>query len=172
MMQRPDGGLAIENGQAPMREHESRSAILAELHARPFLPVEAPRRVYHFAFATNDAEVRADRRALLALCEASGAESPPEDAKFCHLALGDWELRWEQHTEFTTYTWSTSLDAADPFARPDPLGEGEIAFLRRAVLWWRRIWRSSRAALPPNPLRRCSSKKACVSSAHRTLRRT
>jgi len=47
-----------------MREHESRSAILAELHARPFLPVEAPRRVYHFAFATNDAEVRADRRAL------------------------------------------------------------------------------------------------------------
>jgi Protein of unknown function (DUF3422) len=112
-----------------MREHEARSAILAELHARPFLPVEAPRRLYHFAFATNDAEVREDRRALLALCEASGAESPQEDAKFCHLALGDWELRWEQHTEFTTYTWSTSQDAADPFAHPDPLGEGEIAFL-------------------------------------------
>ena len=113
-----------------MREHEARSAILAELHARPFLPVEAPRRVYHFAFATNDAEVREDRRALLALCEASGAESPPEDAKFCHLALGEWELRWEQHTEFTTYTWSTSQDdATDPFAHPDPLGEGEIAFL-------------------------------------------
>jgi uncharacterized membrane-anchored protein len=129
MMQRPDGGHGVANGQARMREHEARSAILAELHARPFLPVEAPRRVYHFAFATNDAEARADRRALVALSEASGAEGPTEDAKFCHLALGDWELRWEQHTEFTTYTWSTSQDAADPFAHPDPLGEGEIAFL-------------------------------------------
>ena len=129
MMQRPDEGLAMENGQACMREHEARSAILAELHARPFLPVEAPRRVYHFAFATDDAEVRADRLAIRGLCEASGAESPSEDAKFCHLALGEWELRWEQHTEFTTYTWSTSRDAADPFAHPDPLGEGEIAFV-------------------------------------------
>ena len=40
-------------------EHEARPVILAELHARPFLPVEAPRRVYHFAFLTDDEEARA-----------------------------------------------------------------------------------------------------------------
>lgn len=74
-MQRPNGGHGMANGQTRMSEHEARSAILGELHARPFLPVEAPRRVYHFAFATSDEEARADRRAILALCEASGEKA-------------------------------------------------------------------------------------------------
>ena len=42
--------------------------------------------------------------------------------------IGEWRLRWEQHTEFTTYTWSTYKDADEPFTHPDPLGDGEIAF--------------------------------------------
>jgi uncharacterized membrane-anchored protein len=109
-------------------EHESRPAILAELHARPFLPIDLPQRVYHFAFATNEEEARADRRAIADLARAHGLEPPSPDAKFHRLAIEHWRLRWEQHTEFTTYTWSTPKDAAEPFAHPDPLGTGEIAF--------------------------------------------
>ncbi len=117
--------LASEFG---MREHEARPAILAELHARPFLPIEAPRRVYHFAFLTDDEEARADRLAIAALGQSNGASLLSEDAKFHRFAMGGWDLRWEQHTEFTTYTWSTSAGAATPFAHPDPSGEGGIAF--------------------------------------------
>lgn len=109
-------------------EHEARAGILAELHARPFLPVELPQRVYHFAFATNDEEARADRQAIADLARAHGLEPPTADAKFHRLAIDHWQLRWEQHTEFTTYTWSTPKDAAEPFSRPDPLGAGEIVF--------------------------------------------
>jgi uncharacterized membrane-anchored protein len=108
-------------------EHESRAAILAELHARPFVPLETPRRVYHFAFATNEDEARADREEIERLC-ASQACAAAGDAKFKSIGFGDWTLRWEQHTEFTTYTWSTSLDASAPFSHPDPLGAGEIRF--------------------------------------------
>ncbi len=126
MMQGENGKRGAATGQ--LSEHEARPAILAELHARPFLPVEAPRRIYHFAFATNYEEARDDRVAIANLCDTNGAAKLPEDAKFHRFALGDWELRWEQHTEFTTYTWSTSLRAEEPFAHPDPLGEGEIAF--------------------------------------------
>ncbi len=108
-------------------EHESRAAILAELHARPFLPLETPRRVYHFAFATNEDEAQADREEIERLC-ASRECAAAGDAKFKSIGLGDWALRWEQHTEFTTYTWTTSLDAAAPFSHPDPLGAGEIRF--------------------------------------------
>ncbi|MGO8953556.1 MAG: DUF3422 family protein [Rhodomicrobium sp.] len=128
MTQGWDGEHDAANGQPGMREHEARPAILAELHARPFLPVEVPRRIYHFAFATNEEEARADRLAVAALGEANGAAQRPWDAKFHRFALGGWELRWEQHTEFTTYTWSTSSGAAEPFAHPNPLVEGEIAF--------------------------------------------
>jgi uncharacterized membrane-anchored protein len=109
-------------------EHESRTAILSELHARPFLPLQVPRRIYHFAFATNHEEAAADRAAIEALARLAGLEPPTGDAKFHYFTLGDWRLRWEQHTEFTTYTWATGIDAETPFSRPDPLASGEIKF--------------------------------------------
>ena len=111
-----------------MIEHEARAAILGELHARPFVPQKAPRRVYHFAFATNDDESRADRAAIALLARSRGVAPPEGDAKFHHFHIGDWDLRWEQHTEFTTYTWSTSRNAETPFSNPNPMGAGEIDF--------------------------------------------
>jgi len=113
---------------APFPEHESRAAILSELHARPFLPLEAPRRIYHYAFATNHAEALADRTALEGLARARGVEPPPAGAKFHYFTLGAWRLRWEQHTEFTTYTWSTGEGALTPFHHADPVAAGEINF--------------------------------------------
>lgn len=115
-------------GAGGLIEHEARAAILAELHARPFLPIDLPQRVYHFAFATTDEEARADRQSVADLARAHGLEPPSGDAKFHRLTIDHWQLRWEQHTEFTTYTWSTQKDAAEPFAHPDPLGTGEIVF--------------------------------------------
>lgn len=114
-------------GRGAFAEHESRAAIIAELHARPFLPLATPRRVYHFAFATNEDEARADREEIERLAATHPREAA-SDAKFMTLSFGAWELRWEQHTEFTTYTWSTSEDAQTPFWHPDPLKSGEIAF--------------------------------------------
>lgn len=114
--------------RAPFPEHESRATILSELHARPFLPLQAPRRIYHFAFATNHAEAVADRAALESLARERALDPPPPTAKFHYFKLGAWRLRWEQHTEFTTYTWSTGEDAVAPFDRPDPVASGEIVF--------------------------------------------
>ncbi len=119
---------AEDEENAGFREHEFRAAVLAELHARPFLPLDAPRRIYHFAFATDHDEAVADREAVGALALAHGVLAPDPHAKFHYFIFGDWRLRWEQHTEFTTYSWSTGLDAAVPFAHPDPLKAGEIAF--------------------------------------------
>ena len=113
---------------SPFPEHESRATILSELHARPFLPLQAPRRIYHFAFATNHDEAVADRAALESLAYARSVAPPRTGAKFHYFRLGEWRLRWEQHTEFTTYTWSTGEGAIAPFACPDPVGAGEIVF--------------------------------------------
>jgi uncharacterized membrane-anchored protein len=124
----PETDRKSRSAQAPFEEFGARAAILAELHARPFLPMEAPRRVYHFAFMTNDEAAQTDRLAIAALAKEHGAAAPPATAKFHRFDVGHWELRWEQHTEFATYTWSTSQDALEPFAHPDPFGEGEVAF--------------------------------------------
>lgn len=109
-----------------LQDHALRGAILAELHARPFVPMATPRRVYHFAFATNDEEARADAIEIARLMRRQGGDAG--DGKFKSFSVGAWDLRWEQHTEFSTYTWSTSQGTEKPFAYPDPLGSGEIVF--------------------------------------------
>ena len=109
--------------------HEFRKAVLEELHARPFLPVSTPRRIYHYAFTTTHDDAILDRINLEEFAKEKNTPPPPADAKFHYFNLNDWRLRWEQHTEFTTYTWSTGLNAEVPFEHDDPVKTGEVAFL-------------------------------------------
>lgn len=99
--------------------HKERAELLGELHARPFEQMPTPRRIYHFAFATDKDEARRDRRAIEDICRARGAPPPDASAKYHFVNLPQWRLRWEQHTEFTTYTWDTALDADRIFTSPD-----------------------------------------------------
>lgn len=109
-------------------EHPDRKFVLGELHARPFLPLRMPRRIYQFAFMTGAEQASEDRKSVAALAAQRGVAPPAHDARFHRFEFGPWDLRWEQHAEFTTYTWSTSRDADEPFARPNPIGGGEIGF--------------------------------------------
>ena len=160
--------------RAGSQEHEARAAILAELHARPFLPIELPQRIYHFAFATNEEEARADRAALAELLRSHMLPTPTGDAKFQRLSIGDWRLRWEQHTEFTTYTWSTQKDAGEPFApsrsarrRRDRLSAAGPAdrrhpSLRRRGRPFARGFRAAVQLAEPLPRARGQGRRACA----------
>ncbi|ULO24788.1 DUF3422 domain-containing protein [Methylocystis sp. SB2] len=123
-----------EDEPKTLREHPFREAVLAELHARPFLPLDAPRRIYHYAFATDHEAAAADREAIGALALAHGVLAPDPGARFHYFIFGDWRLRWEQHSEFTTYSWSTGVGADIPFAHADPFKAGEISFKPPGVL--------------------------------------
>jgi uncharacterized membrane-anchored protein len=101
-------------------EHPLRTAILAEMHARPFRPMRAPMRLLHLGFMTNADEAQRDRAALAALCAAHGAEAPAAGAKH-HLAeIGALRLRWEQHSEFTTYSLASEDLPDTPFEPAEP----------------------------------------------------
>src|SRR5438105_8969835 len=56
--------------------HPLRAAVLGEVHARPFTPIETPRRVLHFAFETTGERGEADRVALVAFCASRGLNEP------------------------------------------------------------------------------------------------
>jgi uncharacterized membrane-anchored protein len=85
--------------------HPLRGAVLAEMHARPFAPVATPSRFLHFAFMTEASQAATARADLARFCSARGVSAPAEGAKHHRVALGDAILRWEQHSEFATYTW-------------------------------------------------------------------
>ena len=95
--------------------HQLRAAVLGEVHARPFTPIETPRRILHFAFETGADAARADRAVLTELCRQRGLDAPKEGSKHHRLRLGGTVLRWEQHSEFTTYTWELPSETLVPF---------------------------------------------------------
>ncbi len=120
-----NSGPAVANDVSPTRHeltpHPLRATVLHELHARPFFPVTTPRRFLHYAFMTTPAQAAADRVALGALCDDIGVQGPPEAGRHHRVDLGPAVLRWEQHGEFTTYTWDILGDfdseRHEPFGR-------------------------------------------------------
>jgi len=107
-----------EGGGAKLVPHPLRAAVLGEVHARPFTPIETPRRVLHFAFETTGDRGEADRAALVDFCARRGLLAPKATDKHHLVAFGGTALRWEQHSEFTTYTWELPAEGLMPGAAP------------------------------------------------------
>jgi len=93
---------------SPIQDHPLRYALANELHARPFPSLAAPGQAAYLALKhPQDAASRdrvADRTHLLALLDRFGAKHPPPGATHYFGDLGRFRLKWEQHTEFVTYT--------------------------------------------------------------------
>jgi len=106
--------VSIEGG-TKLAPHALRAAVLGEVHARPFTPISTPRRILHFAFETSGDAARADRAALADFCARRGLEPLKDGAKHHRLALSGAVLRWEQHSEFATYTWELPSQGTTPF---------------------------------------------------------
>jgi uncharacterized membrane-anchored protein len=109
--------VTIKNG-GKLHPHPLRAAILGEVHARPFTPIETPRRILHFAFETTGDAAKRDRAALADFCTRRHLDPLKPSAKQHRVVLGGAMLRWEQHSEFTTYTWELPSPGALPF-HPD-----------------------------------------------------
>lgn len=122
----PSGRIDLQIGEGHLLvAHPLRAAVLGELHARPFVAVETPRRVLHVAFLLDTAGVQKDREALIRLCQARGVAAPAPGARHHYVAFGGASLRWESHAEFCTYTWDL------PCSPPKP---GELPFQPPAVI--------------------------------------
>ena len=111
------------------KAHPDRSVALAEVHARPFHPISSPSRIVLFAFMTDTAQAMADRAAFAAFCHANHVEPPLGHAKHHRLKIRDFSVKWEQHSEFTTYTWELPSPSTEPFT----LSSGTRAELMRAL---------------------------------------
>ncbi|RAU23169.1 DUF3422 domain-containing protein [Paramagnetospirillum kuznetsovii] len=94
------------------REHSQRRILAGEVHARPYESLNAPVRASRIAMLHGSPE---DERAHLAsLLISHGAEPPGDGASYFLRDLGGFRLRWERHSEFSTYTFMRF----DPFDLP------------------------------------------------------
>lgn len=97
-----------------MREHPQRYALVNELHARPHLELRAPARASFFA-VVRDENPAADFEHLLNYCRRYGLPQPAPDAKHHTARTDEVTLKWESHTEFTSWLFLRE-EAAEPFA--------------------------------------------------------
>lgn len=100
--------------------HPLRGAVLAEMHARPFAPAATPSRILQFAFMTDSTQAVDARATLARFCTERGVAAPAPGARHHRVALGDAVLRFEQHSEFATYSWTFGTVQSDgkPFQPP------------------------------------------------------
>ena len=98
------------------RYHPQRDRLLAEAHARPYTPIAPPMLVTRVATLSGEGGAAADRAHMVAICRRLGQAEPGPEARWCALDAGAWRLRWERHTEFSTWTFFRAPAQDVPFA--------------------------------------------------------
>ncbi len=103
------------NRASDWRYHPHRDQLIAEAHARPYTVLPVPMIATRIATISGQDGADADRAHMVALCQQFSRDQPSPTAKWSALDTGDWQMRWERHTEFSTWTFFRSASRAHPF---------------------------------------------------------
>jgi uncharacterized membrane-anchored protein len=98
--------------------HEQRFTLHNEVHARSSVILGLPVRASHLALSRSSDEKIQERKHLSQLCQRFGVASPSLDADHFSATFDSFQLRWEQHGEFSTYTFYVQGAETKPFAEP------------------------------------------------------
>lgn len=98
------------------RGHGEREALTDELHARPSADLHAPLRLSHIALLSGAEQLDEERAHVTRLCDRFSATPPRQDSRHAVVRLGHLQLRWERHTEFSSYDFAIEAPFETPFA--------------------------------------------------------
>jgi uncharacterized membrane-anchored protein len=87
-----------------IEQHSKRISLHNEIHARPPEAMGIPLSVSHVVMACDPAQREASRAHLVALARDHHLPLPDADCTHLRMDLGRYQLRWELHTEFATWT--------------------------------------------------------------------
>ncbi|QBF31303.1 DUF3422 family protein [Thalassococcus sp. S3] len=107
----------------PIEDHPLRYKLANELHARPFPTMASPSTAAYVAIKQTEEAAGRDRAQdlahLIALLDRFGAPHPQPGATHYSGQIGRHHLKWEQHTEFVTYTAFSDGVSERPFDPAD-----------------------------------------------------
>jgi len=98
--------------------HPQRYLLNNEVHARPCTSLYAPERTSHLALLMTSEQQAQEREAIAILCERYIKSPPASGTTHFSVDLGPFRMRWEQHGEFSTYTFYVHGPYDDPFTEP------------------------------------------------------
>lgn len=107
---------ALSSAPNALAFHPARESLFNELHARPFPVLQTPSCLAHLVLLREEPSNSAEHRHLRTLCERHGIVPPSAESSCYYQNFGSFELRWERHTEFSTYTLIRQSDAHPLFS--------------------------------------------------------
>ncbi|MCP5476155.1 MAG: DUF3422 domain-containing protein [Rhodanobacteraceae bacterium] len=101
---------------ARLKDHPLRQPLNIEFHARPPVPLAGAALVSHLVFKHGAPTEQAERENLARWCQ--GLSCTAVDSSDAHLTLetAAFRMRWELHTEFSSYTFFRSLEDGEQLA--------------------------------------------------------
>lgn len=103
--------------------HRDRAAAIAEVHSRPHPQLPGSRTVVQLAFVTEGGAL-VDASVIAELCRKRGAAPPGQGARYHIIPWDDGSLRWERHSEFSTYVWDAPYVQDEDWRKRSPFGDG------------------------------------------------
>jgi uncharacterized membrane-anchored protein len=98
--------------------HPQRFVLHNEVHARAPVNLSLPVRASHLALLLTHDEKMQERKHLSMLCERFGVAPPEKEADHFSATFNSFQIRWQQHGEFSTYSFYVHDTPKDPFADP------------------------------------------------------
>lgn len=96
-----------------LQEHPLRQRLNNEFHARPPIPLEGAVLVSHLVFKHSATTAQAERDNLQLLTQAHPSTSIESSDAHMTLETASFRLRWELHTEFSSYTFFRPLTVGE-----------------------------------------------------------
>ncbi len=98
--------------------HPQRFQLHNEVHARSSVILQLPVRASHFALMPDGDDKKREWQHLVTLCNRFALVPPEKNADHFNANFGNFQFRWEQHGEFSTYTFYAQFTGEEPFANP------------------------------------------------------
>lgn len=118
-------------GYSQLTKHEHFNQNYAGLHDRPFPVLATPFRISQLCFLHEEADSHEIELALLReICQRYSVNFPDIDASCFYQVFGEYEIRWERHTEFSSYTFLINDSNDKPFIS-SPIELLPIGWLQR-----------------------------------------
>ncbi len=101
-----------------LAEHEQRFKLHNELHVGACELLAAPTQISHLVLLCGNDQADRERSLIAQLCERYGVTPPTLHSNHFSAMLGAYRIRWERHTEYSTYTFFYDAPFETPFTDP------------------------------------------------------
>ncbi len=97
--------------------HTQRFQLHNEVHARAPINLKLPVKSSFFALSLTSEEKKLEREHLAKLCDRYGLPHPQADSLHFSATLDSFRIRWEQHSEFSSYSFYVQNISEQPFVK-------------------------------------------------------